>query len=659
MTLFRSLVVATVTALVLAPAGAAPKKTDIVIEPGPAQMTEAERALAPDPAGGAEHAIILSLDVERDDRRGTGYEKGVHLRAKIHSNEGRGLADVEIPITDTGKLKQWWGRTILPDGTVLELAESDLKRQTAARAEGREASVLKAALPGVVPGAVIDYGYVLLDDGMPWIETVDLQRPWKVERLRYRWRASDWLQAAYRPKRLDGLTADIQKDREAILVTAERIPPMKEEPHMPPPDESRASVTLYYIAPYTSYDRFWEDLGRRVDVGLKRFLGRDKPLREIVASLPEGPLEKRLEAAYDWVEANIKREGLLSAEEVESGSSEKEEDARSNVTTLLEKKAGSFYEVAALYIGLARLLGAEAYLVFAPDRTERYWDPNLRSTYSFDYLLVAVQPPAEGEGKTIFADPGSGLPFGEVPWWIAGVPAMLCTPKGGKPATIPLSDMRKNTIEARANVSFTRDLDTQRGLWTRVAKGQSAYASRHSLRRTAPDERQERIDGYCGAGTEFEVREANAADLDRLGGELKIRCDASREGLGIDPEVDRLQVAFGGPWISALPELGAAPERQFPVVFDYPWVAVEEVIVNAPPGYEPEGTPFEPVRVDSPYGRYQLRVDVSETAYRIQRMVVLGAVIVQVPEVPKLRAFLDDARRHDRTPLVFQRKSGS
>lgn len=635
----------------------AKSKTDIVIEPGPVQISAEERAIEPDPASGAEHAVVLVYEVERDDRKGTGFEKGVHFRAKVLSNEGRSLGDVEIPVGPGGKLKRWWGKTLLPDGTVLELAESDLKRQNVARGEGFEMTVLKGALPGIVPGAVIDYGYVLLDDGMPWIETIDIQRPWLVRQMRYRWRASDWLQAAWVPKRLEGLDATIERDRESILVLASNIPPLHEEPHMPPDGEVRASVTLYYISLATSYEKFWEDSGRRMDAGLKSFVSAGKGLEEVVAALPAGSVDERLRAAYDWIEKNVKRTAYLSAEEIEAGSKEGEEESKFSAKVVLERREGTALEVASLFAGMARKIGAEAHLVFAPDRTERYWDPNLRSLWSFDYVLVAVEPPAEGGGKPVLVDPGSGLPYGDVPWWVAGVQGMICTSKGSKPIAIPLGDGRKNTLQTKVSISFTDDLDGERATWTRTSTGQRAFGVRHRLRRSDPDERQREIEATCGAGGEIEVLEAGAEGLDQLGGDVRIRCKSERSGLGIDPEVDLANIEFGGPWLSVAPELGASAERRHAAVFDYQWVGAEEIVVNAPPGFEPEGKPFQPVQVDSSYGRYTLRIDVAPTAYRVQRMLAFGAVLVPPADVAKLRSFVDEIRRHDRTALVFRKKS--
>ncbi|MDX1390160.1 MAG: DUF3857 domain-containing protein, partial [Acidobacteriota bacterium] len=136
------------------------------IGPGPIVMSDEEKLLEADPAQGIEHAVILVEETTRIENAGPVMRIVFHLRAKILSNEGRALADIEIPFPRKGaKLREFWGRTILPDGTVHELKKTDLDRQVLVKAGRSGIEIAKAALPGVVPGCVIDFGYVLTMNG--------------------------------------------------------------------------------------------------------------------------------------------------------------------------------------------------------------------------------------------------------------------------------------------------------------------------------------------------------------------------------------------------------------------------------------------------------------------------------------------------------------
>ena len=163
------------------------EKTEIAINPGLPAMTPEEAAIVADPAAGTQHAVVLLEETDRDEARGTGYVLTYHLRAKVLSPEGRALGDVEIPVSSPTELKKWWGRTILPDGKVLELTEAELSRQAVAKTSLGKTVTLKGALPGIVPGAVIDYGYVVRGEGYFPYTRVELEQEWPVRSFKFRW----------------------------------------------------------------------------------------------------------------------------------------------------------------------------------------------------------------------------------------------------------------------------------------------------------------------------------------------------------------------------------------------------------------------------------------------------------------------------------------
>ena len=125
-------------------------RTDLRVEPGPQVISAEERAIEPDPSSGAEHAVILLEETDRIEDELRDSRTSYHVRAKILSNEGRDLANVEIPyMARDGVLRRWWGRTILPDGTVRELKEEELDRQSVMKTAWGEVRAMKGALPEI------------------------------------------------------------------------------------------------------------------------------------------------------------------------------------------------------------------------------------------------------------------------------------------------------------------------------------------------------------------------------------------------------------------------------------------------------------------------------------------------------------------------------
>src|SRR5262245_56245142 len=119
----------------LAGGGALAKSDFAKIVPGPGVQSEEERAIQADPDAGVEDAVVLADETEYIERPGINSDLTYHLRVKILSAKERDFANIEITHdmpTGSG-LYSWWGRTIKPDGTVLELKQEDLKSVSIAK----------------------------------------------------------------------------------------------------------------------------------------------------------------------------------------------------------------------------------------------------------------------------------------------------------------------------------------------------------------------------------------------------------------------------------------------------------------------------------------------------------------------------------------------
>src|SRR5258706_2312326 len=268
-------------ALILAPNGGpagAADKTAIEIVLGPKSMSGEERGMVPDPAHGSQHGIILVDESVRDESSGTETSTYRHVGAKIFSNEGRRLGDISIEHNkETGLLKKWWGFAVSPDGTVAELKQGELKEQELAKTRGGRYAVLKASLPGITPGSVIDYGYDVQERGFYPSARVDLQEESPVKVFRFRWAPFTGATASYVLLHAEGLAINATLGQRSVLVTGADLPAVLDEPFMPPEAESHATVVFYYRMSRAGEKDFWdlesERLMRRANV-----FAREKPI---------------------------------------------------------------------------------------------------------------------------------------------------------------------------------------------------------------------------------------------------------------------------------------------------------------------------------------------------------------------------------------------
>ena len=626
-------------------------ETSLDVKPGPRTISAEEAALAPDGKTGA----VVLLEEQSIDEQFADRVLRFHLRAKILTNDGRALANVVIPyIRGEGKIKDWWARTLLPDGKVIELPLEQAVEHTAMKVRGAEWRELRAALPAVVPGAVIDYGYVLHSGRLDWYNRVDLQREYPIRTLRLRWRPTDLLQGAYRVYGPD-LAIKITKDKGSILVVGSDLPPLVEEPYMPPAYHLRASVGFYYIDPEDDPDHFWDDQARKEERFLVRFLSPNGPLRELVDSWklsPEMALDKKLEHAYHWVTENVKDTGGLSFEELAAADKEGKESF--NAKQVLKGREGDSWQLAALFVGLARTLGAEAYLALVTDRRHYFWDASLLSMEPFEDVLAAVRAPGQGDEAFVVSAPGSGLAYGQVPWWSSGTQAMLLTSRGSRTIRVPASDYRKNVSASEATFTFDEE-GAMHVAWTRDNKNLRGFELRRYLKDLDTHARQERLQDLCGATHALEISQADSPGLEEKFGTLHLRCVGDAELTGPAEEDGRYTMLLDGPWIEPLPDFEGRAERVHPVVFDYGRVDSARLTVEAPPGFVPKSAP-KPRGIDSDYGRYRRTVQLTERGYLVERHLSFTPLVVPAQEYVGLRAFLDLIRQADQVPLEFERK---
>lgn len=300
-------------------AGRKPPASSILA--GPPFITDEEKAIVADPNAGAEHAVILVEETEQDDSALQPLTR-YHLRAKILSSEGRDLANVEIPLLHPGgHILQWWGRTILPDGGVIEIPQELLKEQTVIKSGRWEYHSLNAALAGVEPGCVIDYGYTYRDTKVRSLIRLPLERPWPVRRLRFRWTPVEAWTPASTVRRESTLAVNVIRDGKSFFADAANLLPVAMEPDMPADYEVHSAVTFYYVfIPSKDADDFWKAVGLRIENTARIFNSYLPPLDDAIGKMklpPDAGLATKLQSAYDWMAANVKDVSLRTAEELE------------------------------------------------------------------------------------------------------------------------------------------------------------------------------------------------------------------------------------------------------------------------------------------------------------------------------------------------------
>ncbi len=627
--------------------------------PGPSVMSEAERAIVAEPAKGLEHGVILLEEIVLNENQGVA-EVRYHRRAKVLSDDGRELANVVVDTHHDVPLTSFWARTIFPDGRVVEMPRSDLKREVTARRTGAKSIAYKAALPGVVPGCVIDFGFSLSTKDVLSFRKVLIQHRWPTREFRLDWRPTRGLDWGYTVTRVEALAISVERLPTQLIIQGKDLPPVRLEPLMPPLLEVGAVAQLMYADPKGT-DNFWRKTSADLESRLTRFAGAKGAAATILGAIPgtaEGPLPQRLKAVYDALAAKVRNTDRPTGEDAaadrDAAAGADGDEEKGTAASVWAAGKGSSLQHALLLAVLARELGAEARLVLVPDRREGFFIPERPDLQQFDGVLVAVTPVPNG--TTTFLEPGSGLPYGEATWWLTGGRGLLCDPAGPRQVTIPSAPAERNGTTTEAKMAFTGD-GLRTVTWTTQSTGERGREARQPARAALGDERARELAELCGKGGARTVTRAEIDDLKSPLAACKLSCAASEEAAELLAEPRELRVPIAGPWLKTVPHLDPQ-RRDHMVVFPYPYSEVLRLAVDAPPGYKP-GEPPAPYRVTNAFGEYSMYIRVTATGFEVHRRLKLAPLLVDKDRVAALAEHFARVRREDTVELTFVRDEGA
>lgn len=624
-------------------------------------MSEEERQILPDPSSGARDGVILFEEAQRDDRASAaGTRLYFHRRAKILSERGREMASIELPFgSDEVVIDPWWGRTLLPDGTLLELPREGLKERVLRRASGREVRRLVAELPGAAPGCVIDYGYALnCSRRIAW-KQIPLQHPWPVRQSRYLWvprRGGAKIERRIPLSCRERFDFDVSGD--LVRIIGHNVPPIVSEPLAPPESEIAAKATFSnsWVEDVNSSggrarrSDFWGSVATDYEKEIDRFLSPALSMKGIVSTLgipKDAGLALKLRLAYDWLLTHVENTSLpgseLPRQERVGG-----EPALDTAKSVLAAGRGTDRQIDWLFMVLARALGAAAHPVLVTDRTDHYWDPLVPSAEQLDFCLVAVGERGAPREESILLDPGSGLPYGQIPWFFAGGSGLFIAAKTGRAVAITTP---KAFAKTEARVAFASDARSVAVEWSRKGWGQQGLVERLAYRGLDAAAKKSQLGELCGAGRGWEITRSEVEGFEDLMSPWSLHCGCRAS---LRPEEPR-EVGFsiGGPWIQRVPELPDAT-RVNPVVFDFPYEEMTVIEVAPPPGYVP-GDLSRPIDLKEDFGRYTLATTRTPDGYRVERGLAILRQQLEATDYARLRSFLEQVRNADETALQFKR----
>jgi hypothetical protein len=258
------------------------------------EVAAAERAMKTSKVEPGADAEAIFWEVRVDDS-GEDLIMQHYLRVKIFTENGREkYSKIDIPYSKGIRIKEIEARVIKEDGSIVELTKNDVYDREIAKTDGIKVKAKSFAIPNIEPGVIIEYRYKeVYVQGLAEDMRMYFQHDIPIQTITYYFRPA--LDARVLSFNMKDNTFEKEKSG-FYRATMINQPAIADEPYMPPEDEIRAWMIVYYEKnrKSTATD-FWKRAGGYVawKYDIKDSLKPDKEIkRQHLRSLPVPPPRK-------------------------------------------------------------------------------------------------------------------------------------------------------------------------------------------------------------------------------------------------------------------------------------------------------------------------------------------------------------------------------
>ncbi|HEX3249926.1 MAG TPA: DUF3857 and transglutaminase domain-containing protein [Pyrinomonadaceae bacterium] len=573
----RSILVVVLAALLVAPLGAV--RTGLAAGEEWRPIEPADLALKAAVVEANADAEAIFWDIRVDDGGENDLVLSHYVRIKIFNEHGREkYSKIDIPYINGVKIKDVAARTIKSDGSIVELAKTDIIEKTVVKASGLKLRTKTFAFPGIEPGAIIEYKWKEVRSNSSANNLrLQFQRDIPVQSVTYHLKPAGSALVDVRPFNMD--RPKFEKEKNGFQVTTvKNTAAFREEPMMPPEDSVRSWAMVRYQNLFTLLLGY-NMLATQVYVGFQPYLKVDKEIKQKVAEITAGvdSAEDQIDKIFEFCRTNIKNTSDKSLGFTEDDIEKLKENKKPSDT--LKRGVGPGIDINLLFAAMVNAAGFEARVALLPDRGERLFDRNVVVPGALRPSNIAVH-----FGTTWkFFDPG--LQFmapGMLRWQEEGVDALIVDENPLWVRT-PVTDAQKSKEKRTAKLRLDEN-GTLEGDVTVEYNGHLAVERKVLNEDDSPAQQEENlkemVKSRLSSAELTNIVIENAADPVKpfvYKYHVRVPEYAQRTGKRLF-----FQPGFFTKGISALFSAGT---RQYPVYFHFPWAEEDKITIDLPKGY--------------------------------------------------------------------------
>jgi len=630
-------------------------------------ITNLDWSISEDESKGIHDAVMIFEKISADDENLIDEKcyYTIYRRIRILSEEGRSWGDVSVPyLRKDQKVQDIQGRTILKDGTIIQLNRSQILEKEIFKSKEMRVKQKSFYLPGVSNNCIIEYviKLQLKNPNNLWVIAKDIY----LMKGEFRWKF-------FKGKGLAGLSRDLLSDfitPNYIWLNTEKALNVEMEPSIKDPKEVvfsifdvkafenelytlpdnslRANLRAYYgggAAP----EAFWGKVSNEKLEEIQAFTKKDDKLKSIIplfSNIPEK--ERKIEAAYEWIQKNLKN--TLYEDET------KDFEDIDYVNDVLEYGYGNSYEINLVFYDLLRELNIDAKIGFVTDRDESIFEKKAKY-WQFDRSVVAFQE-SLNDAYTYYSPGMRFLPNKSLPWYNEGVTVLLTGSVHQQfnytPFSIPHSNLIKRHFKLEMNANFEIE-----GSIIEILRGHPARSIRLGLFEENNREQINFLKDWVDEN--FTGIEPDSFDFSGLEEIEK-------------PVTLQYVIETDAPWYLSCDRVMVQPfqfcaqqenifhatERKFPLVFEYARELVETLTLKLPEEWEVEALP-EQVKWSNKIGSIETSFSELQAKKIIsaQRRIIFNTPFIRNSDYKLVKEFYNYLQNsHQSTVILKQLVSG-
>jgi len=592
-----------------------------------------------------------------------------YIRIKVFTERGRETqSKIDIPFGNffgQVDIKEIAGRTIKPDGTVVELKKEDVFERTIVSVSGAKMKVKSFAMPAVEPGCIIEYRWreVRLYADAHYVR-LQFQRSIPVQRVDYYIRPMNLGYLGMTSITFNGESTYFVKDKDGFSkASMTNVPALVEEPRMPPESQIKTWMLVFYSGrERPDPTKFWKDLGKGYYAASKSLIKPNDEIKRQASLLTADAKtsEQKLEKLFEFCRTKITN--INSDAAGLTPDAEKKVKENKNPGDTLKRAIGTGADVNYLFASLATAAGFEVRQVVLPDRGDIFFDEDMKK-FPNPYFLRSSNIAINVDGNWKYFSPGYNyLPFEMLRWQEEGVPGLVTDPNEPFWVQTPSSPPDKSKVTRRGkfrladNGTLEGDVTVQYTGHPAVERKQENDASSETQRE---DTLKEEVKRQMSAAEISNIKIENVTDpLKPLIYSYHVNFPSYAQKTG---RRLFLQPAFF--------QLGLGPmfsrsQRKYPIYFHYAWSEDDRVEIELPAGFLPENVESPAPVGSGPISDYKpslaLTTDKKTLVYK--RSFFFGAndaLLFPIAGYDQLKGYFDALNKRDNYTVALRQSASN